>query len=156
MRRPLYIFDLDGTLALIEHRKHFIEGSHKDWDAFYDACPRDEPSAPVVRVLATLVGAGAEVWIVSGRSERVRLETLEWLGSHTRFLWQGPADKADLLMMRPEEDFRPDEVLKQEFLDRMLDVDRQRLVAVFDDRDKVVAMWRGNGVACFQVAPGAF
>lgn len=33
---------------------------------------------------------------------------------------------------------------------------RRRLVAVFDDRDKVVSMWRARGVACFQVAPGAF
>ena len=23
--KPLYIFDLDGTLALIEHRRHFVE-----------------------------------------------------------------------------------------------------------------------------------
>jgi hypothetical protein len=30
------------------------------------------------------------------------------------------------------------------------------LMAVFDDRDKVVAMWRRNGVACFQVAEGNF
>jgi hypothetical protein len=59
-------------------------------------------------------------------------------------------------MMRPIGDSRPDDVLKQEFLDRMLIVDRERLVAVFDDRDKVVAMWRRNGIACFQVAPGNF
>ena len=26
----------------------------------------------------------------------------------------------------------------------------------FDDRDRVVAMWREEGVPCFQVAPGDF
>jgi hypothetical protein len=34
--------------------------------------------------------------------------------------------------------------------------DRMRLMCVFDDRDKVVKMWRDEGVACFQVAPGEF
>ena len=32
----------------------------------------------------------------------------------------------------------------------------QRLVAVFDDRDRVVAMWSAAGVPCFQVAAGEF
>ncbi|WP_435575134.1 hypothetical protein [Burkholderia plantarii] len=35
-------------------------------------------------------------------------------------------------------------------------LDRRRIVAVFDDRDSVVAMWRDAGVTCFQVAPGEF
>ena len=34
--------------------------------------------------------------------------------------------------------------------------ERNRLTAVFDDRDKVVQMWRENGVPCFQVAKGDF
>ena len=34
--------------------------------------------------------------------------------------------------------------------------DRARLVMVFDDRDRVVNMWRRNGVVCAQVAPGDF
>jgi hypothetical protein len=38
----------------------------------------------------------------------------------------------------------------------MLVDDRQRLVAAFDDRDRVVQMWRAAGVTCFQVAPGEF
>lgn len=38
----------------------------------------------------------------------------------------------------------------------MLLVDRDRLVAVFDDRARVVRMWRKAGITCFQVAPGDF
>jgi hypothetical protein len=30
------------------------------------------------------------------------------------------------------------------------------VVAVFDDRDKVVNMWRENGLTCMQVAYGNF
>lgn len=153
---PLYIFDLDGTLALLEHRLHFITRQPKDWLAFYEACDKDKPNMPVIKVMDALIDVDAEIWIVSGRQERVREKTIAWLGANTRFMWQVPADETGMLMMRPDDDFRPDDELKQEFLDRMLDVDRRRLVAVFEDRDKVVAMWRRNGITCFQVAPGAF
>lgn len=33
---------------------------------------------------------------------------------------------------------------------------RERIAMVFDDRDKVVAMWRRQGLTCLQVAPGDF
>lgn len=42
--RPLYIFDLDGTLALIEHRLHFIQGPKKDWRGFFGAVGDDSPN----------------------------------------------------------------------------------------------------------------
>jgi hypothetical protein len=35
-------------------------------------------------------------------------------------------------------------------------IDRERLVGAFDDRQRVVDMWRRNGITCFQVAPGDF
>ena len=44
--KPLYIFDLDGTLALIKHRRHFVEREphHQDWERFYAACVDDGPN----------------------------------------------------------------------------------------------------------------
>jgi hypothetical protein len=41
---PIYIFDLDGTIAHIDHRKHFIEGERKSWSRFYKACVDDTPT----------------------------------------------------------------------------------------------------------------
>jgi len=61
-----------------------------------------------------------------------------------------------MLTMREEGDFTPDDELKEKWLHGMLQEDRLRLVAVFDDRDRVVQMWRRNGYACFQVADGEF
>jgi FMN phosphatase YigB (HAD superfamily) len=31
----IYIFDIDGTLADISHRLHFIQQEPKDWRGFY-------------------------------------------------------------------------------------------------------------------------
>ena len=82
--KPLYIFDLDGTLALIEHRRHFVEGGKKDWPAFFAACVDDVPNEPAVIATyrASWKKAGAELWIWSGRSDEVRKETEAWLRKH--------------------------------------------------------------------------
>lgn len=148
---PMYIFDLDGTLALIEHRKCFIEGDEKDWKSFYAACPFDKPNWPVISTMNALLRSGADIQIWSGRSAEVMNETLAWL---QRF-FEIDAEEVQLVMRR-EGDFTPDDALKAQWLENLNEFDRRRLVAVFDDRDKVVAMWRRNGVACFQVAPGEF
>jgi beta-phosphoglucomutase-like phosphatase (HAD superfamily) len=152
---PLYIFDLDGTTALVDHRRHILDDqndSHR-WQKFYAACEHDEPNRAVIETMAALHSAGAEVWVFSGRSDEVREQTLAWLERFAPFVdW----DENSNLTMRAEHDHRPDDELKKEWLDNLLEDDRARLVAVFDDRDKVVAMWRANGVACFQVAPGDF
>ena len=71
--KPLYIFDLDGTLALIDHRRHFVEGPDKDWRSFFAACVDDAPNMPVIRTLQALRKSGAEVWIWSGRSDEDRM-----------------------------------------------------------------------------------
>ena len=56
--------------------------------------------------------------------------------------------------MRQDGDFRRDDIVKQEILDKYIDKDR--VLFVLDDRDQVVDMWRRNGLTCFQVAEGDF
>lgn len=146
--RPLFIFDLDGTLALTEHRQHLVAGETKDWRAFFAACVHDQPNLPVIRTMQALQQAGAECWVWSGRSTEVQRETSLWFQTHgVTPAW---------LRMRQEGDFTPDEALKAQWLADLREEDRARLVAIFDDRDKVVRRWRELGVACFQVAPGEF
>lgn len=157
--KPIYIFDLDGTLALNEHRQHLVRGVEKpDWDAFFKACVHDVPHYAVIKTL-TQLRKTCEIWIWSGRMETVREETLDWLMKHKvidnrnyRFWYRNP----NRFLMRQEGDFRPDEVLKKAWLDDLHVSERRKLVGVFDDRNKVVQMWRDSGVACFQVAEGDF
>lgn len=58
--------------------------------------------------------------------------------------------------MRNINDYTPDEVLKRSWYEELPFFDKERLVTVFDDRNKVVNMWRSLGVSCFQVADGNF
>lgn len=149
---PLYIFDLDGTIANVDHRRHLVEKKPQRWDAFYKACVDDTPNTPVIATMELLLAAGCEVQIFSGREDSVRKETVAWLTQHTSLNM-----KTTTLLMRPTGDSTPDDVLKKNWYENVLTAgERRRLVAVFDDRDKVVAMWRSMGVPCFQVAPGDF
>lgn len=155
--RPLYIFDVDGTLALIDHRVHILDQKdNKDrWRQFYSLCDMDKPNRPVIQIMNNLLLLGAQVLLFSGRSEEVRGKTITWLAKHTG-LTTPELQEPGFLTMREEMDYTPDHVLKEGWLDNMIEYDRQRIAAVFDDRDRVVSMWRRRGITCLQVANGDF
>lgn len=149
---PVVIFDLDGTLANIDHRRHLVEGGNKDWDAFYAACTEDAPVEAVIATLIAHADAGHEIMIVSGRSDEVHEETLIWLDNHVFFRLN--AGSVCNVRMREVGDFTPDDELKMKWLRESLP--RERILCVYDDRNKVVSAWRKAGIPCFQVAPGDF
>ena len=144
---PFYIFDLDGTLTDPTHRRHLVRDGRRDWPAFYEASSQDPVNEPVARTFR-LLRPTAVIWIWSARSDEVQQSTEEYLQRHQIV--------PDQLRMRPKGDWRPDEVLKESWLHEMSLMMRSKLIAVFDDRRKVVDMWRKNHVHCFQVAPGLF
>lgn len=160
--RPLYIFDLDGTLSLPDHRRHLVEKPavvprgeefKPQWDAFYKACIDDAPNWPVIGVFIQLYQIGADIRIWSGREDSVRMETVHWLFTYLNLQ---PYAIQKILQMRPTGDYTPDHQLKRKWLNALPPQERQRLGGVFDDRQKVVDMWREEGLTCFQVAPGNF
>jgi len=156
MITPLYIFDLDGTLALVDHRKHLLRDREDPecWRQFFAACINDGPNMPVIRTMERLRASGADILVFSGRSDEVRSLTLDWLETYTVVFSRMALHQ--LLTMRPAASRTPDDELKLMWYNALPEYDRNRLVAVFDDRDSVVAMWRKLGVTCFQVAPGEF
>ena len=144
------IFDLDGTLADIEDRRQLCtkENGKMDWNKFFDPenIKLDKPNMPVIMMAQALTAFGYKIAIFSGRSARTEDATKDWL--HKQDV------KFDILKMRPERNFRPDEQLKLEWLN---DMDwKDDVEMVFDDRQKVVDMWREIGLTCMQVAPGNF
>ena len=142
--KELIVFDLDGTLALTHHRDHFVRGRRKNWRAFFAACVDDTPNEPAIAVFKALQAQGYSMEIWSGRSDEVRAETEEWLAA------QGI--RPERLRMRKQDDYTPDHLLKESWLQEA----HRKPMVIFDDRNKVVNMWRSHGVACFQVAEGNF
>lgn len=154
--RPLYIFDLDGTLADLKHRRHFVDGTDgkKDWNAFHAACVDDTPIYPIISILKALTYSplclSTDIYVWSGRMDTVQTETYDWLDKHVGLQF------IDRLQMRPAGDYTPDDVLKRSWYDALSPGEKARLVCTFDDRDRIVKMWRDLGIVCLQVAPGDF
>ncbi len=148
------IVDIDGTLADCTHRLHFIQNKPKNWPAFFDACGDDKPIWPVVHMVRALWLGGDEqrnrLAFCSGRPERTRRATTNWLGEHL-----GLTESYIRLFMRADGDFRADDVVKLELLKAMRDQGHNPTLAI-DDRKRVVDMWRAQGILCAQVADGEF
>ena len=142
------IFDIDGTLADIEHRRGFLEGCRPNWFKFNDAMGEDVPNTPVVELYKTLWDSGVyDLQIATGRSARFRKITESWL------TWNDiPFNR---VLMRGEKDQRPDNIIKGEILEQLRSEGRDIAFAV-DDRQQVVDMWRANGVLCLQCDVGDF
>lgn len=153
--KPIYIFDLDGTLADGEHRLHYIQQEPKQWREYFAACADDKPIDAVIRIFDSMRTAGCECWIWTGRSDEVEKETRVWIKKYCGIVfhpWRAP----ESFLMRKAGDHRNDDVLKFEWLADLEPPERNRVAGVFEDRSRVVQMWRNAGVPCFQVAPGDF
>ena len=141
------IFDVDGTLMDISHRKKFVEQKPKDWDSFREQTPDDKPITEIFQVAIALQQAGHRIIIASGRNRSQRGITLKQL--------MGEGLVFEQIYMRADSDYRPDTILKRELLDKMR-ANGYDPKMVFDDRDSVVQMWRDAGLKAVQVAPGNF
>ena len=148
------IFDLDGTLALIDDRRTLStkDNGKIDWDIFFDPnnINLDKPNQPVIKVAQMFKDSGFRIVILSGRLETTKDVTKKWLEKFNV--------PFDVLKMRPDNKqfkFMSDDDLKQGWLDTLF-ANKEDVFAVFDDRNKVVDMWRSNGLNVFQVAEGDF
>jgi len=154
MSNKTVIFDLDGTLALIDDRRAIStkDNGKMDWGTFFDPAniQLDKPNWPVILMAQTLKKAGHRIVIFSGRSKATKDATRDWLNSLDI--------PFDVLKMRPTDGglkWMKDDLLKKKWLDDLFP-NTDDIICVFDDRDKVVQMWRDNGIPCFQVADGDF
>jgi FMN phosphatase YigB (HAD superfamily) len=146
------ICDLDGTLCNVDHRRHYVEGPKKDFNSFYEAMGKDTPN----RSVAHLVGlyayeSSAEIIFCSGRPERYREITTNWIVENAGI----NADQFKLFMRPQGKEFTPDNEVKLEIYQNKIKP-YYDILFVLDDRDKVVRMWREQGLTCFQVAEGKF
>ncbi len=142
------IVDIDGTLADVEHRRHFVSGDKKDFDAFYEAMGEDTPVTPVIQLVRMYRRDGYSILLCTGRPERYRGVTEKWLiSAGVNFDW---------LHMRPkDQEYTPDHQIKLAMLERLRTDGYDPQVAI-DDRDQVVQMWREEGLVALQCAEGEF
>ena len=65
------IFDVDGTLMNVEHRRHFVEDNN-DWASFEAETVNDTRNEHIFEIAENMHDAGHSIVIVSARKERSR------------------------------------------------------------------------------------
>jgi len=216
MKRPAIICDIDGTVADITHRLHYIKGpielgdfvrpvgvpnaklqkykyieqvigygldiaydvlvavtEHcdaplittrnlqdnslyrkvKSYSKFYGAVSQDKPIDITIILVTELANAlGIPIIFCSGRPDSCAADTYDWLQANV-IKPHGVVETE--LFMRKTGDTRKDCIVKREIYEEYIEP-RYDIVAVFDDRQQVVDMWRDLGLQCYQVAKGDF
>lgn len=130
------ICDLDGTLALAFNRNYF-DNSKVNTDTVNEF---------VLRQLGIHIRNGDRIIFVSGRPMSAKNDTSLWI--REKVFSNIPIDFR--LYLREEGDTRPDAVIKQEIYEQHIK-DKYNVVAVYDDRRRVVRTWRRLGLPVFQV-----
>lgn len=130
------MIDLDGTLANIDHRLHFVTGEKKNYDAFYGAVSGDTVNDWCRLTMALFEKQGFKVIIVSARRQNTEETTRYWLAENN-------VKYSRLELLRPDGDSTPDQELKRAWLKSY---GAERVIFVVDDREKVCRMWREEGL----------
>jgi hypothetical protein len=166
----MIVFDLDGTLANCEHRLHFVKKTEMpvcscahttdffhccdeckfewnqwkhNWQAFYEACDKDEIIQPVKTIFINfwdLYDKPVQIW--SGRCESVRNKTQNWLSSHGLPI-------GSFLKMRPIGDRRTNSDLKEAWYNDLSILEGKKIDMVFEDDPSTIDMFRKHGIFVF-------
>lgn len=134
------VCDLDGTLALFEYTNGI--SLRNAFDA--STCNQDIINVPVAMALKAFQKMGHDIIFLSGREEKYRAPTEEFLERVS----EEYGISYHALYMRGLGDFRPDDIIKKEIYDNKIKNDFH-VTAIFDDRPKVVRMWKSLGIWVF-------
>lgn len=147
MKKKIIIFDLDGTLANTEHRSHYLLHTPKKWDDYFSAAKDDSLIEKIAEIYRVFQEQEYLIYIMSGRSNATRDDTESWLLGHGL--------RYEKLWLRRIGDKRADTVVKKNWV-KEAKLTPEDVFVVFEDRNKVVSMWRELGFTCLQVAEGDF
>lgn len=146
---PVVVFDIDGTIANNNHRKHYVEQRPKNWQAYNTWMGEDSLYHDIADLLVTLSNNANHVILCTGREEVYREATWRWLRS------KGLSTYVTAMYMRLAKDYRSDAIVKVELL-KEITADYSRPWLWFDDRQQVVDAIRAEGIRVLQVQPGDF
>ena len=133
------VCDIDGTVALRNGRSP------------YDLTKVSEDTFdPRMKKLLQYYQGIIKIIFVSGRegTDQCQYDTRKWISDNIGNTgWD--------IIFRKEGDHRNDAIVKEEIYEQYIK-DKYNVIAVFDDRDRVVKMWREKGLLCCQVYYGDF
>jgi hypothetical protein len=145
---PCVVFDVDGVLANADHRQEvlFSGGKRKNWKAFFAAAGEDALIEEVAR-LTHLLDPALKVVLLTARPTSNRSITVTWLAQHD-LRW-------DLLVMRPDGDYRSSPDAKRAAVQELRAQGFEPQLA-FDDDRRNVDLFHAEGVPCIYIHSGYY
>lgn len=138
----ILLTDIDHTLSDAFWRDELIG----QWDEYHEAAAKDKLIEPTAKLLAVVREAGWSVVGLTTRPEKWRSLTMKWLLHHNV--------QMDELIMRPNDDYRPSAESKLAIAkERFPDLSAGGYL-LLEDRDDVIAAFKGAGVIVYQVHAG--
>jgi hydroxymethylpyrimidine pyrophosphatase-like HAD family hydrolase len=141
------IFDLDGTLADLNGRSPYDDGQ--------ELCEQDLLHEHIAELARMYHNNGYAVLVVSGRYRRFIQPTMRWLNAHRipfYGIWMRPnfmVNEKGKITPNYESDTVIKERIYREEIEPHFDVKM-----VYDDRPKVIRMWRELGLNVADVGKG--
>lgn len=138
----IVIFDLDGTIAYnVKGRPFYGKGCA-------EGISKDVADPRMLELIHTIRAAGRKVGFLTGREDtpEIRKATEDWLKAHGIDAWE-------FLLMRPQKTFDAGDVCKENLYHEFIEP-KYNVIAVYEDSQKVVNMWRKLGILCLQPNDG--
>jgi len=137
------VCDIDGTIADINHRLHYVQGETKDWKGFFSEMKEDDLREDVYATLKEQEALGKKIIFVTARPEDYKEVTEAWLR------WNVPLTSPFMMFMRRSGDSRDDTIVKEQIYNTYLK--DMNVTLVIDDRPKVIRMWESLGLEVLDV-----
>lgn len=149
----MIVWDIDGTLANPEHRKHLLpkdkeanclkDLTRQDIATFMDPSliALDSPIEPAMSYFKTMVAQNIPFRLITARYESIRLTTLRWFHKH-----DCPVHTKSLLMRKDADIHRPSVEVKLELAKPFLPFIHKWFD---DDPGMIAALIRCNVPCCY-------
>lgn len=137
------IVDMDGTLTNVSAIRHHVAMGNRDFHAFHTQSVDQPPNDDVVDQVKAFHESGHHVVVVTARKEQYRPHTAFWLADH--------GVPSDTMIMRGDQDQRPDDEVKRGILKQVQS--RFEVVHAIDDNPSVIKVWKDAGIPVTEV-PG--
>lgn len=149
MTKTHVLCDIDHVIADAAWRDYLLEPRPVDWDHYHTLAKEDEVHEDVVHLLSCLRDGGMTIVVVTGRPEK-------WEPLTTKWLYQNNVP-ADLLMMRPNDDYRSNGDVKIALITAYFGTEeeaRERVAFLIEDNPSTVSKFAGIGIPVLKVVRG--
>ena len=133
--------DIDGTIADNQHRQSLLK-EYSDWDEFFRQMVKDKPLKEAINLIEKEYRKGKKIYFLTGRPERFRKETDDWLKQNTLI-------ENYKLIMREDDDHRNKVKVKEEMLKKNCSI--EEIDFFLENDDELIVLWRSLGIKVIDV-----